>query len=107
MCRINNRSWEGTPLGKLKHPWAGPAALILTGVGERFAHPGVGASIADGYAPSALAGARPRHPLSPKGEKSTEMQKRKNQRRRRSACVSTCEPLCAELIGWVAPVYSL
>ncbi len=43
-------------------------------------------------------------PPAPKGEKSTEMQKRKNQRCRQSACVSACEPLCARLIGWVASV---
>jgi len=56
--------------------------------------PSGGASIADGYTPSALAGARPLHPLPPKGEESNEMQKRENQRRRRSACVSACEPPC-------------
>ena len=36
-----------------------------------------GASIAPGYTPDALAGALPRHPPAPKGEKGTIMQKKK------------------------------
>ena len=36
-----------------------------------------GASIASGYTPGALAGAKPRHPLPPKGGERSQMQKKK------------------------------
>jgi len=60
------------------YPCVSPAALVLTRVGERFAHLRVGASIASGYTPAAFAGAKPRHPPAPEGEKGNGMQRREN-----------------------------
>ena len=79
-------------------PQCGQTAVVLKLGGDRknaFFPPLGGASIAPGYTPDAFAGAKPRHPPVPKGERRTEYREGNRQRYGGLGRVSACEPLCA------------